>query len=141
MLQLHLNEFIQFCHSRIISSSSECYAKGQTLHSKRMNRGCRSAEGRFSTATQEPRLQFYQELNRCGSFPLLSAPHSLFNIWTDFKRSENIPGVPTWRWGEWIWLSGPSGLHRNSPQRLNISSIWDFDQIRDSEIPNTLRPQ
>ena len=38
--------------------------------------------------TEEPRLQFYQGLNRCGSFPLLSAPHSLFSIWIDFKRSQ-----------------------------------------------------
>ena len=30
--------------------------------------------------------------------------HSLFSIWKDFKRSEKIPGAPTWRWGEWIWL-------------------------------------
>ena len=27
--------------------------------------------------TQEPRLQFYQGLNRCSSFLLLSTPHSL----------------------------------------------------------------
>ena len=30
--------------------------------------------------TQEPRLQFYQGLNRCGSFLLLSASHSLFTM-------------------------------------------------------------
>ena len=53
-------------------------------------------------------------MNRCGSFPLLSASYSLFSIWTDLKRSEEIPGAPTWRWGEWIWLTGPSGLRRNS---------------------------
>ena len=52
--------------------------------------------------TREPRLQFYQGLNRCGSFPLLSTPHFLFSIWTDLKRSENIPVAPTWRWREWI---------------------------------------
>ena len=73
--------------------------------------------------TEEPRLQFYQELKRCGSFPLLFAPHSLFSIRTDLKRSEKISGAPKWRWGEWIWLTGPSRLHRNSPQGLNISSI------------------
>ena len=78
-------------------------------------------------------------MNRCGSFPLLSAPHSLFSIWTNLKRSEKIPGAPTRRWGEWIWLTGPSGLHRNSPQELNISSIRVFVQIRDPEIPITLR--
>ena len=88
--------------------------------------------------TQEPRLQFYQGLNRCGSFPLLSAPNSLFSIWTRLKRSEKIPVVPTWRWGGCIWLTGPSGLRRNSQQGLNISSIRVFDQIRDPEIPVTL---
>ena len=34
--------------------------------------------------------------------------------------------------------TGPSGLHRNSPQELNISSIKVFDQIRDPKIPITL---
>ena len=66
--------------------------------------------------------------------------HSLFSNWTELKRSEKIPGAPTRRWGEWIWLTGPSGLHRNSPQGLNISSIRAFDQIRDPEIPINLRP-
>ena len=109
-----------------------------------------------SLQTQEPRLQFcrrqvfhrnsgtkvqfYQGLNRCGSFPLSSAPHSLFSIWTDLKRSKKIPGEPTWRGGEWIWLTGPSGFHRYSPQGLNISSISVSDQIRDPEIPITLPP-
>ena len=79
-------------------------------------------------------------MNRCGSFPLLSAPHSLFSNWTDLKGSEKIQGAPTKRWGEWIWLTGLTVLHRNSPQRLNISSIRGFDQIREPEIPITLRP-
>ena len=74
-------------------------------------------------------------MNRCSSFLLLSAPHSLFSICTNVKRSEKIPGTPTRRWGEWIWLTWPSRLHRNSPQGLNISSIRVFDQIRDPEIP------
>ena len=86
--------------------------------------------------TQETRLQFYQGLNRSDSFPLLSAPHSLFSI----CRSEKIPGSPTWRCGEWIWLTGPWGLHRNSTQRLNVSSIRILEHIRDPEIPIILRP-
>ena len=76
-------------------------------------------------------------MNRCGSFPLLSASHSLFSIWTNLKTSEKIPGAPTRRWGEWIWLTGPSGLHRNSPQWLNISSIRVFDQIRHQKVLTT----
>ena len=79
-------------------------------------------------------------MNSCGSFPLRSTPHSLFSIWTNLKRSEKIPGAPKRRWGEWIWLNGPSGLHRNSPQGLNIRSVRVFDLIRDPEIPIILRP-
>ena len=93
----------------------------------------------FHCKVQEPRLLFYQGLNRCGSFPLLSASHSLFSIWTVLERSEKIPGAPTWRWGEWIWLTGPYGVHRNWPHGLNISSIMVFDQIRDPEIRSPLR--
>ena len=36
-------------------------------------------------------------------------------------------------------LTEPSGLHHNSPQALNISSMRFFDQIRDPEIPITVR--
>ena len=74
---------------------------------------------------------------RCGSFQLLSAPHYLFSIWTNLKRSEKIPGAPTRRWEEWIWLTGPSGLHRNSPQGLNISYIRFLTR---SEIRKFLSP-
>ena len=56
------------------------------------------------------------------------------------KRSEKIPGAPAWKWGEWIWLTGPFGLHQNSPQGLNISSIRFYHLIRDPEISITLRP-
>ena len=79
-------------------------------------------------------------MNRCGSFPLLSTSHSLFSIWTDLKRSKKIPGAPSWKWGEWIWLTGPSGFHRNSLLGLNISSITVFGQIRDPEIPISFCP-
>ena len=84
-----------------------------------------------SLQAQEPRLHFCRRqvypansgtkdavllvINMCGSFPLLSAHHSLFSIWTAIKRSEKIPGAPLWRWGEWIWLTGPSLLHKLSP--------------------------
>ena len=99
-----------------------------------------------SLQTQAPRLQFCPKTDlplqtqepRCDSFPLLSAPHSLFSIWTNLRRSEKIPGAPTRRRGVWIWLTGPSGLHRNSAQGLNICSIRVFDQIRDPEIPIAL---
>ena len=78
-------------------------------------------KGRSSTANSGTKVTVLRGINKCGSFPLLSAPHSLslFSIWTDLKRSENIPEAPT---------------------RLNISSIRVFDLIMDPEIPITLRP-
>ena len=76
--------------------------------------------------TQAPRLQFCPKagfpshsgtkvavllgMNRYYNCPLLSAPHSLFSIWTNLNRSEKIPGTQTLRWREWIWLTGPSGF-------------------------------
>ena len=95
-------------------------------------------KGRSFTANSGTKVAVWLGMNRCSSFPLLSAPHSLFSIWTGLKRSEKIPGAPTWRWWEWIWLTELSGLHRNSSQGLNISSIRVSDQIRDPEIPITL---
>ena len=81
-----------------------------------------------STTNSGTKAAVLPGMNRCGSSLLFSAPHSLFSIWTDL------------RWGEWIWLTGPSRLHWNSPQEFNISSIRVFDQIADLEIPITLCP-
>ena len=120
------------------TSWSECSVQGQVLNCMRRNQGCSSAEGRSSTANSGAKVPVLLGMNRCVSFSFFSVHHSLFNIRTDLKRFEKIPGATTWRWGEWIWLNGPSGLHRNSPQGLNISSIMVFDQIRDPEIPVTL---
>ena len=111
-----------------------------TLSLQAQEPSCNSAEGRSSTANWRTKSAVLPGMNRCDSFPLLSAPHSLCSIWTHLKIPEKIPGAPTWRWGDWMWLTVPSGLQWNSPQGLNISSIRVFDQIRDPEIPITLRP-
>ena len=87
-------------------------------------------KGRYSTANPGTNIAVLLGMHRYGSFPLLSVPRSLFSIWTDLKRSENIPEAPAWKWGKWIWLTGLSGLHRNSRQGLNISSVSVFDQIK-----------
>ena len=82
-------------------------------------------------------MQFYQELNRSGSFrcfPHASLPLASEKTLKDLKRSQG-------RWGEWICLTGPSGLHKNSPKGLNISSIGIFYQIKYPEIQIILRPQ
>ena len=106
------------------------------------NSGTKAAvllKGRSYTANSETQAAVLLGMDRCGSFPLLSVPHSRFSIWADLKRSDKIPWAPTWRWGEWIRLTGTSGLHRNSPQGLNIGSIRIFYQFRDPEIPINLR--
>ena len=91
-----------------------------------------------STANSGTVVAVLLGMNRCSSFPLLSAPHSLFSIWTELKISKKIPGAPTWGWGEWIWLTGPSIARGNSPQRLNISSISGFERPLSSKQNWTL---
>ena len=116
-------------------------AQGQVLHCKLRHQGWNAAQRQVFHCKLKNLGCSLLGMNGCGSFPLLSAPPSLFSIWTNLRRSEKIPGAPTSRWGEWIWLTGPSSLHRNSPQVLNISSIRVFDQIREPEIRITLRPR
>ena len=95
---------------------SECSAQGQIFHS---NAGTKIA-ALSSTANSGTKVVVLLGINRCGSFPLLPHP-------TPSLSSEKIPGAPTWKWGEWMRLTGPSGLHRNLSQGLNISSIRVFD--------------
>ena len=102
------------------------------------NSGSKAAplpKGRSYTTNSGTNVAVLLGMNRCGSFPLLSATYSL---WTDLKRFEKIPA---WRRGEYIWLSGPSDFSRNSPQGLNFTSIRVFDQMRDPEIAITLWAQ
>ena len=72
------------------------------------------SKSRYSCENSGTNIAVLLGINRCSSFPLLSAPHSLFSIWTGLKRSEKIPRALSWRWEEWIWLTGPSRFHRNS---------------------------
>ena len=56
----------------------EYSAQGQVLHCKLSNQGCSSAQRQvFHRKLRNPVLL---GMDRCGSFPLLSAPHSLFSI-------------------------------------------------------------
>ena len=86
--------------------------------------------------TQEQRLQFYQGMN--GMAASHCFPHPTLSLATeqtlkDLKRSQEHQ-----RGGEEseFLLTGPSGLHRNSPQGLNINSIRVLDhEIRKSQSP------
>ena len=111
--------------------------EGRSLTAKAGTKVAVLCKGRSSTANSGTKAVVLLRMDRCGTFPLLSASHSLFSIWTDLKRSKKIPGAAAWKWREWIWLSGPSELRRNSPHGLNISSIRYLtrSQIRKSQSP------
>ena len=115
----------------------QCSAQGQVLHCKLTHQDSNSAQSQVFYCKLRNLGCSFTRMNRCGSFPLLSAPHSLFSIWANIKRSEKISGAQTRRLVEWIWLRGPSGLHRNSPLGLNITSIIFLtrSEIRKSQSP------
>ena len=128
---LHREEYIgeMFCYPLLLmwpsssSSSSECSTQRQVLHCKRRNLGCSSGQV-FHRKLRNQGCSFTRDW--IGAVASCCFLHT--TLWTNLKRSENIPGASTWRWREWIWITGPSGLHQNSPQGLNISSIRVFDQ-------------
>ena len=60
-------------------------AQGQVLHWKLRNQDRSSAQGRSSIANSGTQAALLLGMDRCGSFQLLSAPHSLFSMWTDLK--------------------------------------------------------
>ena len=62
------------------------------LHCKRRNL-CSSAKGRSSTANSGTKAAILPGMNSCSSFPLLSAPHSLFSIWTDLGTNMEVRRV------------------------------------------------
>ena len=92
----------------------------------------------LSLQAQEPRLQFCQR--QVFHRKLGNQGCSCFLHLTLSLSSAQTLKYLMWRWGEWFWLSGPFGLHRNSAQGLNISSIRVFDEIKHPEILITLRP-
>ena len=104
--------------------------QGQNFHANSGTKVAVLPKGRSSTANSGTKAAVLQGLNRCGSFPLLSAPRFLFSMWKDLQGSEKIPGAPMGRRREWIWLIWPFGLHRNPPQALNISLIRFFTRSK-----------
>ena len=109
-----------------------------------------------SLQAQEPRLEFcrrqifHRKLRNqdcsftgdwIGAVASRCFPHHVLSLASKQTLKDlKDPRAPTWRWGEWIWLTWPSALQRNSPEGLNISSIGVFGQITYPKIPITLRP-
>ena len=133
-----MHGFNKYCNSSSSSSSwVYCPREGISLQTQAPRlQFC--PKGRSSPANSGTKVAVLLWMNRCGSIPLPSAPHSLslFSIQTDLKRIENILGAPWWRWGEWIWLTGSSGLHRTSPYGHKYQFHQGFWSNQRSGNPN-----
>ena len=73
----------------MLSISSECSAQEQVFYCKCRNEGCSSVQRQVfhcKLRNQGCCSTVLLGINRCGSFPLLSASHSLFSIWTHLKK-------------------------------------------------------
>ena len=111
------------------STSSECAAEGQVFHCKLRHQGCSSAQKLAFHTNSGTKAAVLLGMNSCGRFLLLSAPHFLFSIWTDLKRSLGYQ-----HGGEESDLA--TWALRTSPQGLNISSIRVFQLDQRSGNPN-----
>ena len=99
--------------------------------------GCTSAEGRSSSTSSGNWLQFTRDWT--GEVVSRCFPHLILSLVSEQTLKDQKRSQGHQRGVERNLLTGPSGLHRNSSQGLNISSIRVFDQIRDPEILITLR--
>ena len=79
---------LQFIHHQSV------LPKGRSFTANPGTKAAVLLKGRSSTANSGTKIAALLGMNRCGSFQLLSALHSLFSIWTDLKRYEKIPGAP-----------------------------------------------
>ena len=88
---------IPYCNSTVfpltLSHHQSVLPKGRSFTANTGNKVAVLSKGRSSTANSGTKVGILPGINGCGSFPLLSAPHSLFGIWTDRKISKNIPGT------------------------------------------------
>ena len=69
---------LETVHSSFFINNKKFLPKGRSFTANSGTKAAVLPKGsRFSTAKSGKRLQFYQGLNRCGSFPLLSSLLSL----------------------------------------------------------------
>ena len=127
--QCHTNDCIFKSHG---SSSLFCTRASLSLQTQAPRlQFCPKAD--LPLQSQESRLQFYQ--GWIGTVTSHCFPHPTLSL-----ASEKIPGTPVWRWGEWIWLTGPFGLLPKFTTGVKYQFHQGFYQIRDPEIPITLHP-
>ena len=65
------------CKIHIFVDHHQCSAQGQVIRCKIRHQGCNSAQRLSSIANSGIYVVVLLGMNRYGSFPLLSAPHSL----------------------------------------------------------------
>ena len=124
--QFILQPFFRFSYvtSSSLNSPGEptmFYKKGRCSIANSWNRGC--------SFTRDEQVR---------QLPSLCFPHTTLSLASEQTlKIRKDPRGPSMEVRGVDWLTGSSGLHRNSPQGLNISSIRGFDQIRDPEIPIT----
>ena len=113
----------------VLSYHQSVLPKGRSFTANSRTKVAVLFKDRSSTANSETKVSVLVA-SRCFPHPTLSLPSE--RTLKDLKRPQ---GPPEWRRGEWIWLTGSSGLHRNLPQELNISSIKVFDQSQSPFAP------
>ena len=62
-------------------------SKGRSFTANSGSKAAVLPKGKSSSANSGTKFAVLLGMNRCGGFPLPSAPHSLFTIWTDLKIS------------------------------------------------------
>ena len=102
-------ELSNFCFEIFIDhhhhSSSLYSVQRQVFHYKLRHQGSSSAEQQVFHSKLRNQGCSFTRMNRCSSFLLLSATHSLFSIWTDLKvprgPSMEVRRVDLANWNIW----------------------------------------
>ena len=93
---LHKDLKMTACQSKlvvVILYHQSVLSKGRYFTANSGTKAAVPPKCRSFTANSGTKVAVLLGLNRCGSFPVFSTPHSLCSIWTVLKRSEKIPGM------------------------------------------------
>ena len=88
VLPFNVKFFSISCRKLSLYSHQSILPKGRYFTADSGTKAIVLFKGRSSSANSGTQAAVLVGMNRCGSFPLLSAPHSLFSIWTDLKGSQ-----------------------------------------------------
>ena len=109
-----------------------CIVKGRSFTANSSTKAALLPKGRSSIAIWGTQVAV---LLRMNSFPLLSAPHSLFRIWTDLKRSqrhrEEVRRVDLTNWALWTSPKFTTGVKYEFHQ-----GFWADQRSRNPNHPS-----